>query len=118
MEKAKLLAKNINDFVQYVRNSYRENNKYLSNPDKLFRLKLIVEEYKLSIIADELFRINRFEYDHKYTSLLVHDFKIAIDIIGEYIDLNEHDLFIFSARLYVLRLILNSYEEEIQFQGN
>lgn len=111
MEKAILLGENIKDFVEYVQKSYQEKNQHLSNLDKLFRLKLIVEEYKLHIISSELLRINRFEYDEKYTKLLVNDFRKAIDIIGEYIDQNQDDLFIFTARLYALRFTMEFYSE-------
>ena len=111
MEKAKILAESIDGFVKYVQKSDHEKNHHLSNLEKLFRLKLIVEEYKLHIIASELFRINRFEYDEKYTNFLIDNFRKVIDIIGEYIDQNQDDLFIFTARLYVLRLILDAYNE-------
>jgi hypothetical protein len=108
-EKADLLAENIKNFAQYVFKSYQEKNSYLSNQDKLFRLKNLVEEYKLHIIADELLRINRFSYDEKYTSILVNQFRKAIHSIGEYIDNNENDLFIFTARLHFLRALSNSF---------
>lgn len=107
--KANLLAENIRGFFDYVLKSYKENNKHLSDPDKLYRLKNLVEEFKLNIIADELLRINRFLYDEKYTAELVNDFRKAIDIIGEYIDLNKDDLFIFTPRLQTLRSLCRSF---------
>lgn len=107
--KANFLAENIKGFIDYVNKQYQQNNSYVSHPDKLYRLKLIVEEYKLPIIADELIRINRFIYDEKYTAILVNDFRKAIQIIGEYIDNNKDDLFIFTAKLYTLRSICNSF---------
>ena len=66
-EKANLLAENLKAFIQYVQKSFQENNKNLSNPDQLYRLKHLVDEFKFHIIADELIRINAFEYDEKYT---------------------------------------------------
>lgn len=107
--KANLLAENIRGFWEYVHKSYRENNTNLSHPEKLYRLKNLVEEFKLNIIADELIRINRFLYEEKYTAELVNDFRSAIDIIGEYVDLNVDDLFIFTPRLYTLRSMCHSF---------
>lgn len=111
MEKAKLLAENIKGFKDYVLRSYQDKNVYLSDPEKLFRLKLLVEEYKLHIIADELFRINRFTWDEKVTYLLVNRFKKAITIIGEYIENNYEDLFIFTPRLSILVTSVNSFRK-------
>lgn len=110
-EKAKMLAENIKGFIEYVHKSYQKNNIHLSNPDKLYRLKLLIEEFEFRIIADELVRINKFEYDKKYTTYLVNRFRKAITIIGEYIDNNENDLFIFTPRLHTLRSISSSFTE-------
>lgn len=108
-EKANLLAENIRGFIQFVRKSYQQNNSYLSDPDKLYRLKLLVDEFHFNIIADELTRINKFMYDQKYTALLVNRFRKALQIIGDYIDQNSNELFIFTARLHTLRSISNSF---------
>ena len=102
-EKANLLAANLRDFIQYVQDSFQENNKNLSNPDQLYRLKHLVDEFKFHIIADELIRINAFEYDEKYTMYLISEFNKGITNIGEYIENNYDDLFIFSARLFTLK---------------
>ncbi|MBB6444311.1 hypothetical protein [Bacillus benzoevorans] len=107
--KANLLAENIRGFFEYVQKSYRENNTNLSHPDQLYRLKNLVEEFKLNIIADELLRINRFLFDEKYTTELVNDFRRAIAIIGEYIDINKDELFIFTPRLHTLRSMCDSF---------
>lgn len=108
-EKANLLAENIRGFIQFVSRSYQQKNNYLSDPDKLYRLKLLVEEFHLQIIADELTRINKFIYDEKYTALLVNRFRKSIHIIGDYIEQNSDDLFIFTARLHTLRSINRSF---------
>lgn len=109
MIKAKMLAENIRGFIEYVNKSYQENNTYLSHPEKLYRLKHLTDEFKLNIIADELIRINRFVFDKKYTLELVNNFRKAITIIGEYIDNNEDDLFIFTLRLHTLRSLCDSF---------
>lgn len=103
MVKANMLAENMNGFIEYVNKSYKENNTNLSHPEKLYRLKLLIDEFEFQIIASELLRINRFEYDEKYTSILVNRFRKAIMIIGEYVDQNRSDLFIFTPRLHILR---------------
>ncbi|WP_338448771.1 hypothetical protein R4Z09_21505 [Niallia oryzisoli] len=108
-EKANLLAENIKGFIQFVRKSYQQKNSYLSDPDKLYRLKLLIDEFHFQIIADELTRINKFVYDEKYTALLVNRFRKAIHMIGDYIEQNYNDLFIFTARLHTLRSISSSF---------
>jgi hypothetical protein len=113
MEKANMLAENIKSFVAFVHKHYQENNIYLSNPDKLYRLKLLIEEFQFHIIADELLRINKFIYDEQYTGILLNDFRKGIHTIGEYIDHNDNDLYIFSARLYTLRSICSSFNDSI-----
>jgi len=108
-EKAILLAGNIKGFIEFVQKSYQQKNSCLSNPEKLYRLKLLVDEFHLQIIADELVRINRFMYEQKYTRLLVSRFRKALHIIGDYIDQNSNELFIFTARLHTLRSICSSF---------
>ena len=110
-EKADMLAENIKGFIYYVQLSHQKNNIHLSNPDKLYRLKLLLHEFQFRIIADELLRINRFIFDEKYTSILVNHFRKGIQVIGEYIENNYNDLYIFTPRLYTLRSIGNSFSQ-------
>jgi hypothetical protein len=44
-----------------------DKNIFNLNKDKLYQIKLFVEEFKFKILADELERINRFTCDEKYT---------------------------------------------------
>ena len=106
-----MLAENIKGFINYVQLSHQKNNIHLSNPDKLYRLKLLLHEFQFRIIADELLRINRFIFDEKYTSILVNLFRNGIQVIGEYIENNYHDLYIFTPRLYTLRSIGSSFSQ-------
>ena len=110
-EKAVMLAENIKGFIQYVQIQYQLNNSHLSKPDKLYRLKLLLQEFQFRIIADELLRINRFIFDEKYTSILVNRFRQGIQIIGEFIENNYNDLYIFTPRLYTLRSIDRSFSQ-------
>ena len=106
-----MLAENMKDFIQYVQIQYQLNNSYLSKPDKLYRLKLLLQEFQFRIIADELLRINRFIFDEKYTAILVNSFRKGIQIIGEFIENNYNDLYIFTPRLYTLRSIGSSFSQ-------
>ncbi|MGE7767260.1 hypothetical protein [Peribacillus sp. NPDC096540] len=103
MQIANMLAENINGFIQFVnKNHENKNNVFCLNTDKLYQLKLLVEEFKFQVLADELLRINRFTWDENYTHLLVDRFRNGMSIIDEYIENNYNDLFIFTARLYTL----------------
>ena len=106
-----MLAENIKGFIQYVQIQYQLNNRHLSKPDKLYRLKLLLQEFQFRIIADELLRINRFIFDEKYTSILVNRFRQGIQIIGEFIENNYNDLYIFTPRLYTLRSIARLFSQ-------
>lgn len=102
MQKANMLAENINGFINYVHKRYENKNSYILNTDKLYQIKLLIEEFKFQIIADELQRINQFTWDEKYTHILVDRFRKGLNVIDEYVENNYNDLFIFSARLYTL----------------
>lgn len=103
MQKANMLAENIYSFIKFVQQENKHKNSLRSNPDKVYQIKLLIEEFRFQIIADELLRINQFSWDAKYTHFLVDEFRKGLDIIDEYIEKNYHDLFIYSARLYTLQ---------------
>ncbi len=102
---------NIIGFIQFVYRHYK--NDTVINSEKLYQVKLLIEEYRFQIIADELLRINRFDWDEKYTSFLVDNFKKGIYVIDEYVKNNLDELFLLSARLHTLKnlsLIINKTE--------
>jgi len=103
MQKANMLAEHINDFIQYVQKSYKTKNSLYPDKDKIYQIKLWIEDFKFQIIADELLRINQYSWDEKYTYYLVDQFRKGISIIDEYVTNNYNDLFIFTARLYTLK---------------
>ncbi|MEH7418577.1 hypothetical protein V7266_25270 [Neobacillus drentensis] len=103
MQKAILLAENINGFIKYVQKSHNQRNNFRFHPDKLYQVKLLIEEFKFQIIADELLRINQYSWDGKYTHYLVGNFKKGLEIIDEYTSNNYDDLFLLTARLYTLK---------------
>lgn len=102
MQKANLLAENIDSFIQFVHKYHQHKNSFRFHPDKLYQIKLIVEDFKFQILADELKRINQFDWDEKYTYYLVEQFNQGITIINEYLKNNYDDLFLLSARVHIL----------------
>lgn len=112
MKIANLLAENINGFIAFVYKNQRNKSSYILNTDKLYQIRLFVEEFKLQIIADELQRINKFCWNEKYSHLLVEDFRKGIDVIGEYVERNYDDLFIFTGRIHTLKSLIRSLREE------
>lgn len=116
MQKANMLAENINAFIKYVHKSYENKNSLILNRDKLYQIKLLIEEFKFQIIADELFRINKFSWDEKYTNLLVDQLKEGLNVIEEYVKNNNNELFILSSRIHTLKnlsLLCTSSQEKI-----
>jgi hypothetical protein len=110
MQKAIILAENINGFIKFVQNQRNKNNFRIDN-NKLLQIKFLIEEYKFQIVADELIRINQFDWDEKYTLYLVEQFKKGINIIDEYVKNNYNELFIITARLYTLKNLCSSFSK-------
>lgn len=109
MQKANLLAENINGLITYVQKSHINKNSNRFTPDKLFQIKLLIEEYKFQILADELIRINKFDWDEKYTYYLVDQFKEGLKIIEEYVKNSFDELFLLTSRLYTLKSLSESF---------
>ncbi|WP_404332684.1 hypothetical protein [Mesobacillus maritimus] len=101
-QKALLLARNIKEFVDIVKNGKNHPFGQMSNPEKLYRLTLIVEEFRIGTIADELLRVNTYTWDEQASRILIERFKTAFIHISEYVQNNYNDLFFFSARIYTL----------------
>lgn len=110
MQKAIMLAENIKYFIGFV---HKLKNSSMVNQDKLYQVKLFVEEYKFKILADELFRINQFDWDEKYTYFLVDDIMKGIATIEEYVNNNYNDLYILTARIYTLKNLSLSFNKKI-----
>jgi hypothetical protein len=103
MQKANLLAENIKGFAEFVQKCHDSQSGLILNYDKLYQVKLWVEEYKFRSLADEIQRINMFEWDEKYTFLLVERFWKGFKIIDDYVQYNLSDLFILTARIHILK---------------
>lgn len=112
MQKANLLAENINNFIKFVQKNHENQNNFRLNTDKLYQIKLLIEEFRFQILADELLRINQFSWDEKYTHYLVDSFRKGIDIIDEYVKNNYDDLYIFTARLSTLKDLSLSFSKK------
>ncbi|MFD2443848.1 hypothetical protein ACFSO7_07605 [Bacillus sp. CGMCC 1.16607] len=111
MQKAILLAENIQAFIRFVYKNYEMKNDFFDR-DKLYQIKLLIEEYKFRLLADELLRINQFQWDGRYSYYLVDNLKQGLDIIDEYVKNNINDLFLLSARLYTLKNISLSFSRK------
>lgn len=103
MQKANMLAENIKIFIDFVYKTFDNKNNPKSYLDKIFQLKMWVEDFKFQSLADELTRVNQVTCDEKYTQLLVERFRKGIMIIDEYVERNYEDLYIFTAQLYTLK---------------
>lgn len=106
-----MLAENINAFIKFIHKNHQKNSFQL-NTDKLYQIKLLIEEFKFQIIADELLRINRFDWDERYTYLLVGQFKIGLDIIEEYVKNYDDELFLLTARLHTLSVLTKEWNTQ------
>ena len=109
MQKANLLAENMSEFLKFV--NKHDKNSTLFNHDRLYHIKLLIEEHKLQILADELKRINQFSWDEKYSFYLIGQFTNALTIIDDYVAIYETDLFMLSARIYTLKSLSLSFEK-------
>jgi len=114
MQKANMLAENIKDFIKFVYKSHENSkNSFFKNIDKMYQIKLLIEEYKFQIIADELLRINRYAWNEKYTYILVDRFIEGLNTISEYIENNYNELYIFTGRLYTLTNLSISFSQKV-----
>ncbi|WP_409250642.1 hypothetical protein V1502_10720 [Bacillus sp. SCS-153A] len=109
LERAKLLAVNLQGFIDLVNRTYEQHPFFVLKPDLLYRLKLLVEEFRFQLLADELKRLTRYEGEEKQTLMNVEKVDKKIAIIEEYIEANYDDLFIFSGRVHSIRSNLNSF---------
>lgn len=111
MQKANLLAENIKEFIKLVYRYYENESNIIVNKEKLYHIKLLIEEHKFSLLSDELIRINTFSWDEKYTSYLVDKFQTGLTIIDEYVTYHDNDLFIISARVYTLKNLCTAFSK-------
>ncbi|MGG3466874.1 hypothetical protein ABES02_04950 [Neobacillus pocheonensis] len=109
MQKANLLAENIKDLIKFIYKSHQNQNSFRFNPDKLYQIKLIMEDFKFQIVADELVRINQFDWNKKYTHFLVDQFQEGLTIIDEFVKNNYNDLYLLTARLHTLNSLSRSF---------
>ena len=109
MQKANLLAENIKEFIKFVYKNYENKAHTIVNMDKLYHVKLLVEEHRFQLLADELTRINKFSWDEKYTYYLVDRFETGLSIIDDYVHYYENDLFMISARVYTLKNLCGAF---------
>lgn len=112
MQKANLFADHIRAFVALVNKGHEEKKPFLFNGDRLFQVKLLVEDFQFQSLADELTRINMHTWDEGYTHLLAARFMKGLDIIDEFVNRNYEDLFLLSGRIHILKNLFKSLEHE------
>jgi hypothetical protein len=103
MQKANMLAENINKFINFVYKNFDYKNNSKSYLDKIYQLKMWIEDFRFQSLADELMRVNQVTSDEQYIQLLVDRFRKGIMIIDEYVERNYEDLYIFTAQIYTLK---------------
>ncbi|MET3196092.1 hypothetical protein [Bacillus sp. OAE603] len=114
MQKANMLAGSINGFIKFIHKSHETSkHNFIKNTDKIYQIKLLIEEFRFQVLADELIRINRFTWDEKYTYLLVDNLVKGLNIISEYIERNYNELYLFSARVYTLENLSTSFNRQV-----
>lgn len=111
MKKANMLANHIHEFIIFVDRLYNTKSSVCSNFDKMYQIKLLIEEYQLRSLADELLRINMYTWDHGYTHLLISRFRKGLSVIDEYVENNSGDLFILSARIHTLKNLSTTFTQ-------
>lgn len=118
MQKANMLAENIKKFINFVYKNFDNKNNSKSNLDKIYQLKMWIEDFRFQSLADELMRVNQVTSDEQYTQLLVDRFRKGMMIIDEYVERNFEDLYIFTAQIYTLKnqssVICGDHSEDIK----
>jgi hypothetical protein len=111
-ERAKLLAVNLQGFIDLVDRTVEQHSFIVLNKDILYRLKLLVEEFRFQILADELFRLTKYESEEKQTLMNIEKVNEKIVILEEFVQQNYDDLFIFSGRVHSIRSIIEMFNEQ------
>lgn len=114
MQKALLLAENTHSFLLFVLKCQEHHVAWGLSQDRLLQVHYWIKEYRFSVMADELQRINQYSYDGKYSQYLVGEVKKGLDIIHEYVKHHEHELYMLTGRIHTLmsicKLILSQAE--------
>lgn len=103
MQKANFVADSVLLLIEFVNNSHQQANRLRFNPDKVYQLKLLTEEYQLQSLAEELRRINLHTWDERYSFLLMERIENGMSVIEEFVQRHYDELFVFSAKLYTIK---------------
>lgn len=102
MQIANLLADQVDNFIEFVKGQEKKKSLVL-NQDKWYQVRLFLEEFRFSLVADELHRINTFSWNESYTILLVNDILNGTAVIEEFAERNYDDLFLLTAKLFTIK---------------
>lgn len=112
LERAKLLTLNLQGFIDLVSRIHDHQSSMGVIQDVLYRLKLLVEEFRLQILADELKRLTKFVGEERQTLMNIEKVKEKMIIIDDFIQQNYDDLFIFSGRVHSIRSIIDTIKKK------
>lgn len=115
MVSAKLLALNLQGFLQLVERTNTQHSFIVLNKENLYRLRLLVEEFRLQALTEELLRLTKYEGEERQTLMNVEKISEKMMIIEEFVADNYDDLFIFSGRVYSIRSIIEGFNNRSIF---
>ena len=110
MQMANLLADHVDSLIDFVKNTEKKKS-LIVNQDKWHQVRLFIEEFRFSIVADELHRINTFSWNESYTILLVKDVQKGMAVIEEFTERNCESLFLLTAKIYTIKQLCSVFEE-------
>ena len=102
MQIANLLADQVDNFIEFVKVQEKKKSLIL-NQEKWYQVRLLVEEFRFPLVAEELHRINTFSWNESYTILLVNDILNGTAVIEEFAERNYDDLFLVTAKLHNIK---------------
>ncbi|MGM0845715.1 MAG: hypothetical protein ACQEUT_12115 [Bacillota bacterium] len=105
---AKMIAENLQGFLDLVNRTYDHHSYYVLHQDTLYRLKLLVEEFRLKTFAEELFRLTKYETEEKQILMNIEKVHEKMIILEEFIENNQNDLFIFTGRVHSILSIIDT----------
>ncbi|WP_113928014.1 hypothetical protein [Bacillus sp. P14.5] len=108
MSSAKLLALNLQGLLDLVNRTYQQHSFIVLDQEILYRLKLLVEEYRLQALTDELFRLTKYDEEEKQTLMNIEKVHEKVIVLDEFIHNNYDDLFLFSGRVHSILSIIEA----------
>ena len=109
MQMATLLADHVDSLIDFVRKTEKKKSLTVKQ-DKWHQVRLFLEEFRFSLVADELHRINTFSWNESYTILLVNDIQKGMAVIEEFAERNYDSLFLLTAKIHTIKQLCRVFE--------